>query len=77
MRERCSMKWDSFQKPSSAQERLDVDGASKARDFLRSHDVPQADVDTVWTAIAAKNSTSFQGSIEPRIAAHGAASSRR
>src|ERR1700737_1025116 len=37
---------------SSAQERFEVDGANAARDFLRSHRIPQADVDTVWTAIA-------------------------
>src|SRR3979490_3150919 len=36
---------------SSAQERFEVDGANAARDFLRSHGIAQADVDTVWTAI--------------------------
>ena len=37
---------------SSPQERFEVDGANAARDFLRSHDIPLADVETVWTAIA-------------------------
>jgi HD domain len=37
---------------SSAKERFEVDGANAARNFLRSHGIPQADVDTVWTAIA-------------------------
>src|SRR5882672_1445293 len=39
-------------KHSSAQERFEVDGANAARDFLRSHDIPRAEVETVWTAIA-------------------------
>src|SRR5271154_7205561 len=39
-------------KYSSAHERFEVDGANAARDFLRSYRIAQADVDTVWTAIA-------------------------
>src|SRR6266478_5545194 len=38
-------------KHSSAQERFEVDGANAARDFLRGHGIPRADVETVWTAI--------------------------
>src|SRR6202048_180921 len=37
---------------SGADERFEVDGANVARDFLRSHGIPQQDIDTVWTAIA-------------------------
>jgi len=37
---------------SSPDERFEVDGANAARDFLRSHGIPQQDIDTVWTAIA-------------------------
>src|ERR1700727_4089952 len=37
---------------SSARERFEVDGANAARDFLRSHGIAQADIETVWTAIA-------------------------
>lgn len=37
---------------SSAHERFEVDGAHAARDFLRSHGVPEEDAFTVWTAIA-------------------------
>src|ERR1700727_2038982 len=37
---------------SSADERFEVDGANAAREFLRSYRIPQADLDTVWTAIA-------------------------
>src|SRR3984957_6778083 len=36
---------------SSAKERFEVDGANAAGEFLRTHGIPQADVDTVWTAI--------------------------
>jgi HD superfamily phosphodiesterase len=32
--------------------RFEVDGANAARDLLRSHGIPQADVDKVWSAIA-------------------------
>jgi hypothetical protein len=46
-------------KASSAQERLEVDGANEARDFLRSHGIPQADFDAGRTASATKSSTSF------------------
>jgi HD superfamily phosphodiesterase len=32
--------------------RFEVDGANAARDFLRSHGIPEADIHKVWTAIA-------------------------
>src|ERR1700744_2468207 len=37
---------------SSPDERFEVDGANTARDFLKRHGIPQADIDTVWPAIA-------------------------
>ncbi len=37
---------------SSAHDRFEVDSANTARTFLRSHGIPQEDIDTVWTAIA-------------------------
>jgi hypothetical protein len=37
---------------SSAHERFEVDSANTARTFLRSHGIPQEDIDAVWTAIA-------------------------
>jgi hypothetical protein len=37
---------------SSANERFEVDGTHVARDFLRSHDIAQLAIETVWTAIA-------------------------
>lgn len=32
--------------------RFEVDGANAARNFLRSHGIPEADIHKVWTAIA-------------------------
>jgi len=32
--------------------RFEVDGANAARDFLRSHGIPDGDIDAVWSAIA-------------------------
>src|SRR5229473_4531174 len=52
-------------KHSSAHERFEVDGANAARDFLRSHRIPQADVDTVWTAIALHTTPGIPGHMHP------------
>src|SRR3979411_1652795 len=53
---------------SSAQERFEVDGANAARDFLRSHRIPQADVDTVWTAIALHTTPGIPRHMHPVVA---------
>jgi hypothetical protein len=53
---------------SSAQERFEVDGANAARDFLRSHGIPQADVDTVWTAIALHTTPGIPRHMHPVVA---------
>jgi hypothetical protein len=37
---------------ASADERFEVDSANAARDFLRSPDIAERDIETVWTAIA-------------------------
>src|SRR5678815_1452153 len=37
---------------SSQNERFEVDGANAARQFLAAHSVPEAQVQTVWQAIA-------------------------
>src|SRR5260370_22986939 len=37
---------------SSDSDRFEVDGANAARDFLRSHNISEQDIDHVWTAIA-------------------------
>jgi HD domain len=55
-------------KHSSAQERFEVDGANAARDFLRSHGIPQADVDTVWTAIALHTTPGIPRHMHPVVA---------
>lgn len=53
---------------SSAQERFEVDGANAARDFLRSHDIPQADVDIVWAAIALHTTPGIPRHMHPVVA---------
>jgi HD superfamily phosphodiesterase len=53
---------------SSAQERFEVDGANAARDFLRSHGIAQADVDTVWTAIALHTTPGIPQHMHPVVA---------
>jgi hypothetical protein len=55
-------------KHSSAQERFEVDGANAARNFLLSHGIPQADVDTVWTAIALHTTPGIPQHMHPVIA---------
>ncbi len=55
-------------KHSSAQERFEVDGANAARDFLRSRDIPQADIDTVWTAIALHTTPGIPRHMHPVVA---------
>src|ERR1017187_5418901 len=37
---------------SSDVDRFEVDGANAAREFLRCHNIPQQDIERVWTAIA-------------------------
>jgi hypothetical protein len=55
-------------KHSSARERFEVDGANAARDFLRGHNIPQADVDTVWTAIALHTTPGIPQHMHPVVA---------
>jgi hypothetical protein len=55
-------------KHSSAGERFEVDGANAARDFLRSRDIPQADIDTVWTAIALHTTPGIPQHMHPVVA---------
>jgi HD domain len=49
-------------------ERFEVDGANAARDFLRSHRISQADIDTVWTAIALHTTPGIPPLMHPVIA---------
>ncbi|RZS83942.1 metal dependent phosphohydrolase [Phyllobacterium myrsinacearum] len=53
---------------SSADERFEVDGANAARDFLRSHGIAQADIDTVWTAIALHTTPGIPQHMHPVVA---------
>jgi hypothetical protein len=53
---------------SSAHERFEVDGANAARNFLQSHGIPQADVDTVWTAIALHTTPGIPPHMHPVVA---------
>jgi len=55
-------------KHSSAQERFEVDGANAARDFLRGHGIPRADVETVWTAIALHTTPGIPQHMHPVVA---------
>jgi HD superfamily phosphodiesterase len=55
-------------KHSSAQERFEVDGANAARDFLRGHRIAQADVETVWTAIALHTTPGVPRHMHPVVA---------
>jgi len=55
-------------KHSSARERFEVDGANAARDFLRIRDIPQADIDTVWTSIALHTTPGIPQHMHPIVA---------
>lgn len=53
---------------SSAAERFEVDGANAARAFLRSHGISEADIDTVWTAIALHTTPGIPVHMHPVVA---------
>jgi hypothetical protein len=53
---------------SSAAERFEVDGANAARAFLKAHGVPEADIDTVWTAIALHTTPGIPVHMHPVVA---------
>jgi len=53
---------------SSAHERFEVDGANAARDFLCSRGISQADIDTVWTAIALHTTPGIPQHMHPVVA---------
>lgn len=52
----------------SADLRFEVDGANVARDFLRSRGIAQADIDTVWTAIALHTTPGIPEHMHPVVA---------
>src|SRR6202012_4378695 len=53
---------------SSANERFEVDGANAARNFMRRHAIDQADIDTVWTAIALHTTPGIPQHMHPVVA---------
>jgi hypothetical protein len=53
---------------ASAHERFEVDGANVARAFLRSHGIPERDIETVWTAIALHTTPGITQHMHPVIA---------
>jgi hypothetical protein len=53
---------------SDSQLRFEVDGANAARDFLRSHGLPEADLDLVWNAIALHTTPGIPEFMRPEIA---------
>jgi hypothetical protein len=52
----------------STTERFEVDGAHAARDFLKSHGVPEEDAYTVWTAIALHTTPGIPVHMHPVVA---------
>ena len=53
---------------SSQGERFEVDGANAARNFLRGRGVSEAEVDTVWTAIALHTTPGIPQHMQPVVA---------
>jgi hypothetical protein len=53
---------------SSTDQRFEVDGANAARNFLCGHGISQADIDTVWTAIALHTTPGIPQHMHPVIA---------
>jgi hypothetical protein len=51
-----------------SQLRFEVDGANAARDFLRSHGIPEAEIEKVWAAIALHTTPGIPEHMHPEIA---------
>ncbi|RCW69568.1 HD domain-containing protein [Pseudorhodoferax soli] len=51
-----------------SQLRFEVDGANAAREFLRSHGVRDADIETVWNAVALHTTPGIPQFMRPEIA---------
>src|SRR5438105_1516383 len=52
----------------STDERFEVDGANAARDFLRGNGISEAEIDTVWTAIALHTTPGIPQHMHPVVA---------
>jgi hypothetical protein len=55
-------------KHASAHQRFEVDGANVACDFLRTHNIAEQDIETVWTAIALHTTPGIPQHMHPLIA---------
>src|SRR5580704_14574500 len=53
---------------SSVADRFEVDGANAARDFLRRHNIPEQDIERVWTAIALHTTPGIPQYMHPVVA---------
>jgi hypothetical protein len=53
---------------STTHERFEVDSANAARDFLRGQGISQADIDTVWTAVALHTTPGIPQHMHPVVA---------
>ncbi|MGY1410524.1 HD domain-containing protein [Luteimonas sp. A611] len=53
---------------SSADLRFEVDGANAARDFMNGYNVPERDVEDVWTAIALHTTPGIPAHMRPTVA---------
>jgi hypothetical protein len=53
---------------SSDADRFEVDGANAARNFLRDHNIPEQDIDHVWTAIALHTTPGIPQYMHPVVA---------
>ena len=51
-----------------SQLRFEVDGANAARDFLRSHGIPESSIETVWNAVALHTTPGIPQFMRPEIA---------
>ena len=56
------------QRYNESQLRFEVDGANAAREFLRSHGIPERDVEKVWAAVALHTTPGIPEHMHPEIA---------
>jgi hypothetical protein len=52
----------------SKSDRFEVDSANTARAFLRQHNIPQSEIDTVWTAVALHTTPGIPQYMHPVVA---------
>lgn len=57
-----------MEKYASPDLRFEVDGANAAREFMKSYDIPERDVDDVWAAIALHTTPGIPEHMRPTIA---------